>query len=90
MELRLDGKVALVTGGSRGIGRAIATRFAEAGADVMLASRKAEALAEAAARRWTGSAGDVAWHAANVGDPDAAAELCRRPRWSDSGHSTCS
>jgi NAD(P)-dependent dehydrogenase (short-subunit alcohol dehydrogenase family) len=74
MELRLEGQVALVTGGSRGIGRAIATRLVEAGANVMLSSRKPEALEEAAASM-QGQAGDVAWHAANVGDPDAA-ETC--------------
>ncbi|WP_084531568.1 SDR family NAD(P)-dependent oxidoreductase [Nocardia miyunensis] len=38
--LDMTGKVAVVTGGSRGIGRAVATAFAEAGADVVIASRK--------------------------------------------------
>jgi dehydrogenase/reductase SDR family protein 4 len=40
----LSGKVALVTGGGRGIGKAIAARLAEAGADVVIASRKKEKL----------------------------------------------
>lgn len=48
-DFSLEGKVAIVTGGSRGIGRAIAIGLAEHGADVALAARKPEALAEAVA-----------------------------------------
>ncbi|MCY4072981.1 MAG: glucose 1-dehydrogenase [Chloroflexi bacterium] len=66
----LTGKVAVVTGASRGIGRSIAETFADAGAKVVLASRKQEALDEAAESiRTTG--GIAAAIAAHNGDKAA-------------------
>ena len=66
MEVSLSGKVALITGGSRGIGKAIAKTFAESGARVMITSRKEDALREAASEM----NGEVDVFAANAGDID--------------------
>ena len=66
----LTGRVAIVTGASRGIGKAIAETYARAGAKVVLASRKQEALDDAAeAIRATG--GEAIGIAAHNGDKDA-------------------
>jgi NAD(P)-dependent dehydrogenase (short-subunit alcohol dehydrogenase family) len=67
----LSGRIALVTGASRGIGLAIAAAYAAAGARVMLSSRKQDALDAVAAEL----PGEVATFAANAGDPEAA-EAC--------------
>src|SRR5262245_36922225 len=64
--LLLKGKVALVTGGGRGIGRAITRRLAEAGASVVIASRKLENL-EATAREFAALPGRVLPLACHVG-----------------------
>jgi NAD(P)-dependent dehydrogenase (short-subunit alcohol dehydrogenase family) len=69
MELRMDGKVVLVTGASKGIGRAIAATCAAAGAKVLLSSRKQAGLEAAAATM----SGEVDVFAANAGEPDQAA-----------------
>lgn len=68
----LSGKVAIVTGGSKGIGRAIALSMVRAGASVMIVSRKREALEAVAAEM---PDAPIAIFPGNVGDADVA-EAC--------------
>ncbi len=80
----LSGKVALVTGGSRGLGAAMTRSFARAGADVVIASRKLEACERLAAevRAETGRrALAVACHVGEWGQVEALAEAA----WAEFG-----
>jgi NAD(P)-dependent dehydrogenase (short-subunit alcohol dehydrogenase family) len=73
MEMRMNGRNALITGGSQGIGRAIAKAFAGAGANVALVARGQKGLDEARADVAAGTNAKVITVAADVG----AADGCR-------------
>jgi NAD(P)-dependent dehydrogenase (short-subunit alcohol dehydrogenase family) len=74
----LQGKIALVTGGGRGIGKAITQRLAGAGADVVIASRKMENL-EATAQEFAALPGKIVPIACHVGRKEQLENLaaCR-------------
>jgi len=70
----LEGKIALVTGASRGIGEAVALCFAEQGAECILASRKEEAL-EGVVNKIEAAGGKAMARAVNMGDLAQVADL---------------
>ncbi|MXY54315.1 MAG: SDR family oxidoreductase [Gammaproteobacteria bacterium] len=71
MDLNLEGKTALVTGGSLGLGRAMASAFHGAGANVALVARREEVLAEAKAEIEASSGGKVGAYSCDVTDAAA-------------------
>ena len=73
--LPLSGKVALVTGGSRGIGRAIARKLASAGCDLALNYYNSHDEAEALAREITSAGRRAVLVPGNVGDPASVEEI---------------
>ncbi|MEM8708593.1 MAG: glucose 1-dehydrogenase [Actinomycetota bacterium] len=71
----LSGKIALITGGGRGLGREMAQAFAEHGADVVIASRKLDVLERAAAEIAEATGRRVVAKQCHVGDWDALGAL---------------
>ncbi len=69
------GQVALVTGGSRGIGRAVAVRLAEAGCDIALTHRGSAAEAEAVAAHIAGLGRQVRLFQGDLADPEVPQRL---------------
>src|SRR5262245_13544604 len=72
---RLDGRTALVTGGSRGLGRAMAQALAEAGADLILVGREADTL-ELARAELSALGRSVETVVGDVGTPSGAEVAC--------------
>jgi NAD(P)-dependent dehydrogenase (short-subunit alcohol dehydrogenase family) len=76
-EFSLEGKVAMISGASRGIGRSIALRFAQAGARLVVSSRKLESV-QTVADEITALGGEAVAVQAHVGQPEEVEALVER------------
>jgi len=70
MDVRMDGRRALITGGSQGLGFAMAKRFAESGADVALLARREDTLAAAKKDIESATGRKVSIYSCDVGKAD--------------------
>lgn len=81
----LTGKVALITGGGTGLGRAMAERFLQLGAKVAICGRREAVLAEAAAEMMKEHGSEVLAMPCDIRDPAAVDAMIERA-WSHFGH----
>ena len=80
MDLGIQGKTALIMGGSQGLGMAIAQKLAAEGANLVLSSRRLDALKEVAAEITAKHDVDVVCDPVDLTDPEALAAFCNRIR----------
>ena len=77
MDLELKGKTAIITGGSRGIGKAVGREFGQEGIDVALVARGQEALEETARELAEETGGTFITIVADTGNPESVQEMVR-------------
>ena len=75
MEIRMDGRVALITGGSKGLGYAMGLKFAESGAQIALAARTDAEVTDAALRIAQASGQKAIGYVCDVADAEAIKRL---------------
>lgn len=75
MLIDLTGRTAIVTGGSEGLGRAVAARFAQSGANVVILARRGDVLDEAVREIRQTCAGRIVGHACDILDRDRVREV---------------
>lgn len=77
MDCRMDGRTAIVTGSSMGLGLAMAKEFAKSGANVALVARRADVLADAKADIQAVSSTKIGAYVCDVSDANAIATMCQ-------------
>ena len=84
----LSGRVALVTGGSKGLGKAMARGFAEAGANIVISSRHEDELKSAKEEIAKGTSAKVEYFVADMTDRDEVQQLADKRAQGDWAAST--